>query len=164
MPAVRSCSIHQQADRERNAGERAQTVGDRDVRAREQQRGRGDFEWKRYRRRCRSGLQRDRARKTTGRFRSVAYRGGTSKDTIVGRGVCFAGKGFDDRLCRASSLRIGLPCLWAGYRADQSQPFGGRVGKKFVWVWLFFTDKQTIRFGGSSLSRKFRHLPATCGH
>ena len=43
-PAVRSCSIHQQADRERNSGERAQTVGDRDVRAREQQRGRGDFE------------------------------------------------------------------------------------------------------------------------
>lgn len=39
-----ACSIHQQADRERNAGERAQTVGDRDVRAREQQRGRGDFE------------------------------------------------------------------------------------------------------------------------
>ena len=69
------------------------------------------YERKRYRRRCRSGPQGDRARETTGRFRSVAYRGGTSKDTIVGRGVCFAGKGFDDRLCRASSLRIGLPCL-----------------------------------------------------
>lgn len=29
---------------------------------------------------------------------------------------------------------------------------------------VIFTDKQTIRFGGSSLSRKFRHLPATCSY